>query len=319
MVIHDLIYGTHEIDSPVLVDLIGSQAMQRLKGIAQLGMPDELNFRVGYSRFEHCVGVMLLLRKYGASEEEQVAGLLHDVSHTAFSHVIDFFVADPGTKEGFQDSQHERYIRTTDIPDILARYGYVVERVADYRNFSLLERSTPHLCADRLDYSLRELGSAFTAKILLAITVKEGALVFENEESALVFAREYSRMQREHWGGYESASRFTIFVQVLRRAMELGVIAFDDFWQRDEDVLAKVRAVDDTFIRAGIALLSQRSLAQVPRRPHPIMKKFRFIDPGVIVDGAVVALTSVHSAYAAELELDRQENAKGILIAEFNG
>jgi HD superfamily phosphohydrolase len=32
---------------------------------------------------------MLLVRRLGASLEEQIAALLHDVSHTAFSHVID--------------------------------------------------------------------------------------------------------------------------------------------------------------------------------------------------------------------------------------
>ena len=33
---------------------------------------------------------MLLIKKLGGSVEEQIAGLLHDVSHTAFSHVIDY-------------------------------------------------------------------------------------------------------------------------------------------------------------------------------------------------------------------------------------
>jgi len=49
------------------------------------------------TRFDHSVGVMLLIRKLGAGSspasallKEQVAALLHDVSHTAFSHVIDY-------------------------------------------------------------------------------------------------------------------------------------------------------------------------------------------------------------------------------------
>ena len=41
------------------------------------------------TRYEHSVGVMLLARRVGGGLREQVAALLHDVSHTAFSHVID--------------------------------------------------------------------------------------------------------------------------------------------------------------------------------------------------------------------------------------
>ncbi len=89
MIINDAIYGKYKINEPVLVELIKSRPMQRLKKIAQLGIPDRFYHIRGFSRFEHSLGVMLLLRKLNASLEEQAAGLLHDVSHTAFSHVVD--------------------------------------------------------------------------------------------------------------------------------------------------------------------------------------------------------------------------------------
>ena len=43
--------------------------------------------------FEHSLGVYLLLRRLGADRREQVAGLLHDISHTAFSHAVDFLIS----------------------------------------------------------------------------------------------------------------------------------------------------------------------------------------------------------------------------------
>ena len=39
-----------------------------------------------------------LLKKFGASTEEQIAGLIHDVSHSAFSHCIDY-VLDEGSEK----------------------------------------------------------------------------------------------------------------------------------------------------------------------------------------------------------------------------
>ena len=123
--------------------------MQRLKSIAQFGIPDKYYHLKNFSRFEHCVGVMMLLKKLGATEEEQIAGLLHDVSHTAFSHVVDWVVGE-GKTEDFQDEQHKNYIFSSSIPQILKQYSYDPERITDYHNFGLLEREVPDLCADRV-------------------------------------------------------------------------------------------------------------------------------------------------------------------------
>jgi len=84
MIVNDKLYAKVEITSPVLLELIKSKSMQRLKKIAQHGIPNKYYHYAGGNRFDHCVGVMLLLKRLGTTEEEQVAGLLHDVSHTAF-------------------------------------------------------------------------------------------------------------------------------------------------------------------------------------------------------------------------------------------
>lgn len=89
MLVNDEIYGEYEVEA-VLQDLIQSKPVQRLKGIHQGGASYLVNPKWNVTRYEHSMGVMLLIRRLGGSIEEQIAGLLHDVSHTAFSHVIDF-------------------------------------------------------------------------------------------------------------------------------------------------------------------------------------------------------------------------------------
>jgi uncharacterized protein len=160
MKIQDRVYGEGEIKETVILELMQSRAMQRLKGIAQYGVPDPYYHLNNYSRFEHSVGVMLLLRKLGVGLEEQIAGLLHDVSHTAFSHVVDWVLGD-GKTENFQDEQHEKTLKRSDVPEILRRYGLAVETVTDYHRFGLLERELPDLCADRLDYALTKFLGLF--------------------------------------------------------------------------------------------------------------------------------------------------------------
>ena len=64
MKIIDKVYGMKEIEEPVLIDLINSRAIQRLKGVAQQGVPLKYNPQPPFSRFEHSIGVMILLGKF---------------------------------------------------------------------------------------------------------------------------------------------------------------------------------------------------------------------------------------------------------------
>ncbi len=122
----DRVYGEFEITKPVILELINSQSLQRLKDIDQAGYrslwvkPDVEVGEYDHSRFAHSLGVYLLLRKYDTQLEEQIAGLIHDVSHSAFSHCIDY-VLDSGseTEHNHQDNLFADFIRKTEISAII--------------------------------------------------------------------------------------------------------------------------------------------------------------------------------------------------------
>ena len=86
------IFGTFEVTDSVLLELLETNAMQRLKGVQQAGICYFVKDPYSFTRYEHSVGVCMLCRMFGASLQEQVAALLHDASHTVFSHVGDFFI-----------------------------------------------------------------------------------------------------------------------------------------------------------------------------------------------------------------------------------
>ena len=48
-------------------------------------------------------------------------------------------------------------IKQSSIPAILEKYGYEVENILDTSRWSLLEQPAPALCADRIDYTLRDM------------------------------------------------------------------------------------------------------------------------------------------------------------------
>src|SRR6056297_2651843 len=81
MKIKDRVYGVEEINEPVLIDIINSSEMERLKNVSQLGLPEEYYNRKVFSREEHSLGVLVNLRRIGANLKEQIAGSIHDINH----------------------------------------------------------------------------------------------------------------------------------------------------------------------------------------------------------------------------------------------
>lgn len=313
MIINDKIYGEFDICSEVILELISSKPMQRLKGIAQYGIPDDFYHYKNYSRYDHSVGVMLLLKKLGASEEEQIAGLLHDVSHTAFSHVIDWVVSEGGA-EGYQDEQHSKYILNSEIPAIIKKHGYSVERIIDCHNFGLLERDIPALCADRVDYSLKEFPRNVAVACVSNLIVVDNQIVFANKESANLFAKNFLKLQTEHWGGYEAVVRYRIFANVLRQALKDNVVTMQDFWQDDNFVVDKLIKSGSVNIQDMLNVLKNKPLARLERSDVVVYKKFRHVNPSFIDDGKLVCLKDASQSFSNELEQARKVNSLGIVL-----
>lgn len=61
MIISDVLYGEFEVDQ-VVEELILSKSVQRLKGIHQTGASYLVNKEWNVTRFDHSVGVMLLVK-----------------------------------------------------------------------------------------------------------------------------------------------------------------------------------------------------------------------------------------------------------------
>ena len=105
-------------NEPVLLELISTNAFQRLKGIRFLGAIDYCriprpNGKLGatrFSRYEHSLGVMQLAVQYCSTREVSpsqrrlicTAALLHDIGHPPLSHSIE-----PLFKEAIELDHHK--------------------------------------------------------------------------------------------------------------------------------------------------------------------------------------------------------------------
>lgn len=316
MIINDRLYGTFKITDSLILELIHSQSVQRLKNISQYGVPDEFYHLKNYSRFEHSLGVMLLLKKLGADKKEQIAGLLHDVSHTCFSHVVDWVIGS-GRSEDFQDNQHDQFIKKSELGQILQKAGYSLKEIADHQNFQLLERESPNLCVDRIDYALREFPESIAKQCVEKFVVRNDNIGFSDNNSAYTFADNYLKRQMEHWGGMEAVARYRYFADALKLALEDKTIAFSDFYQKQEnEITAKLKKSKNQRVQKILSLLRKRSLSNIPLGQKRFYKKFRYVDPFVFEDNKPVRLSKLNKKFKAKLEAARRENERGVRIPE---
>jgi uncharacterized protein len=316
----DRIYGEFTIDEPVLIDLINSPYMQRLDRINQFGLPPRFYPYPGFTRFEHSLGVMLLLEKLGASKEEQAAGLIHDVSHTAFSHLVDW-VLGCRENEDFQDKNLREIISVSDIPEILERHGFNHKKISDIESFGLLEKSAPDLCADRVDYALREFNTWAKPDIVSVcideLVAQNEMVVFKSKETAMEFSYAYSKCQREHWGGAECTVRWELFSKVLKTGLIRGIISENEFYKDDESVIERLIESDNDDITKIFDILNKPRLEMRVNKINPefnLKKKFRFVDPYILYNGELRKLSDIEPSYGSFLDKQRSINNDGINV-----
>lgn len=314
MIYQDRIYGEFKIEEPVILELIESRPVQRLKGIAQYGIPDEFYHLSGFSRFEHSIGVMLLLKKFNAGLEEQVAGLLHDISHTAFSHVFDWISGGSDT-EDHQDRTHKDFISRSAIVGILGKYNLDIFKISQIEDYKLLEQKVPNLCADRIDYTFRDAlwGDPATIQDCLNNLVNfNGNIVFTDLKAAELFARNYLRCQTEHWGGREAVGRYYYFSQIMKEALAKNILSPEDFYQDDKFVMGKIYASHDSNLINSLGGLKNKRLGILNNSgKKTIIKKFRYTDPIVLQEGQTTILSNVSLEFKDFLESQRLINSQG--------
>ncbi|GHU00989.1 hypothetical protein FACS1894186_2850 [Alphaproteobacteria bacterium] len=278
----DALYGEFDIPEPVVGELIALPEFQRLRGVSNGGWhPGDPFFAGTVTRYEHSIGVFLLLRKFGAGLAEQLAGLLHDVSHGAFSHCLDYLSADADQQktQTSQDSRHAAFLAGSEFAAVLARHGIAVEEVADESRYGLLESALPDICADRIDYALRQWADfpraelpadASPARLAEALRVADGRFVFRAAESAGEFASAFNRMSQVLWASFGATAALLTTARCLRRALALGLMTRGDLYRMgDMEASALMEASPDPELRRLLADKRRPTADLAPKPGEP--------------------------------------------------
>lgn len=319
-----------DVCDPLIVDLINARVMQRLKDIDQSGIAHYFHDIKPYSRFDHSIGVYHLVKKYGGSYVQQIAALLHDSSHTVFSHTGDWVFRDVGDYFGnksYQDQIHLWYLQKQGVPDLINGQEFKLEDLdPDNRLHTHLEQHYPDMSADRIEYNLH------TGLIFNIITQDEVAeilsfLRFENDKwffidiaSAEKFANLSLKFTVDFWASHFNEALNLWGANILKRALKINLITRDDIhFGIDEKVLEKIKQSDDVEIQYYLKLLKNEKTswtkAQKPNCTHYRKAKFRGIDPLVLRNEKYIRLTETSPSFKKNYDSAKKLVEQGICIS----
>lgn len=295
------LYSIYHSDIPSFLEAFAqTPAVQRLKGVGMNCGCEYTSFPLfrylpPYSRYDHSVGVALIVWHFTQDRTQTVAGLLHDIATPVFAHVVDFMNRDYLKQESTEAGTAERISGSAELQELLRTYAIAPADVYDYHQYPVADNDSPRLSADRLEYSL---GNMLNFGFCPPDTVRQiyaDLTIGKNEEGqdeimfrTLPAAEAFAALALECSRVYVSdADRYAMQMlsEILRGALERGVIAPGDLYATEPEVIEKFR--QDRVVAAQwdeYCALSKtiRTDAPADRRRRIVTKK-RFIDP--MVDG----------------------------------
>ncbi|MBC1306766.1 HD domain-containing protein [Listeria booriae] len=317
----DVLYGEFEIDD-VLESLFKSDAMQRLAGVHQAGAAYLVQKNWTVNRLEHSVGVMLLVKKFGAKLDEQIAALLHDISHTSFSHVVDYLMQDK--EEGYHDSI---FLETLEKNGITAMVDVESLGLDDLTRYTLLEQPSPLLCADRIDYFLRDMlvyGHVSRCEVdafLEALCVIDGRFAITSEEMALWYIRNYERYVSFVLLEPKNVYSAWKMSEILRYAMQKHYIELDLLKQStDNNIIAHLQGIHDTHLQRELATLHPDIAVEINNQTYDFYMtgKTRVVDPLVLTERGVVPISTINKEAQESIQFLEKQFEIGSFIRQIH-
>jgi len=307
------IYGTFEVE-PVIADILATKEMLRLGKINQYGAIYQLYHEFRTTRLEHSIGVFGLLRTLGASLEEQIAGLIHDVSHTAFSHVIDFILGDLQKDISYHEEIADKYLENSQIADCISKHGFDLQKILAFeKGPSLLELDYPDLCADRLDYILCDLHifeiitKEEVENLLFTFVVFENKIVMNDLKSASFLANKVIEGNKKTWNSPYQIYLAKHLSDIVGLALKKKLILKEEIMGTDNRFFRTLHELQDEKIQSKFKNITKKVVVTNDSENYNfhIHTKARVIDPMVLIDGTCVRLS--------KLDKDFENNKKSFL------
>lgn len=323
----DFLSVYHEDIPDFLLVCAQTPAMQRLRevgmscGCEYTGFPRFCNAGA-YSRYEHSLGVALIVWHFTHDPAQALAGLFHDISAPVFAHVIDFLKGDSLRQEATEVGTMSAIAQSPEICAILKELGLTAADVGDYHRYPIADNPSPMLSADRLEYSLQDgisygfLDSDTAAACcwdLTVITNASGApeLAFRTEALAMQFAMAALTCGRVY-ASVEDRYAMQLLSELIQSAMESRVLCEDDLHTTEAAVIQKLTQNPDTQRQwQAYCALSSIRVSDAPLVDglwRKIATKKRYINPLTVHSGRVGEFSLGFREALADFLAEPQDN-----------
>ena len=297
-------------DFPIFIEeLINTPEFKRLSDVGMNCGCEYTSFPIfsngkNYTRYNHSIGVALIIWHFTKDIKQSISGLLHDISSPVFAHVIDFLNGDHETQESTEEKTEEIIENSAEIQAILKKYNLTTEDVKDYHMYTIADNDSPLLSADRLEYTL---GNAYYYGFKSMDEIKDiynDLVVSKNEFgqneisfSTLDKAIEFTSVSLENSKVYTcNVDRFSMqyLADLLKLAVDKNVISLDDLYTIEEKVIiklqkdAELKSKWNDFINLSQIFTSHEK----PENGYwvNIPAKKRYINPLIVNNGRVTDL-----------------------------
>lgn len=253
-----------------------------------------------YSRWDHSMGVGLIVWHFTGSMEQAMAGLLHDIAIPVFAHVVDFLYGDHMKQESTEAGTSQMIRESRALQEVLRKYGLSSEDVEDYHRYPVADNDSPRLCADRLEYTL---GNAVNYGIVSGAKAKEfydnlvvgcneagvDELMFRDGDAALAFA-ETALQCSQIYVADEDRYAMQSLAELLGEAMEKGICKQTDLYGQETQVIDKLRhscMAGSWKAFCGLHEILRSTEPGKTGKWRKIAAKKRCIDPYILGEGRV--------------------------------
>jgi len=259
------------------------EPLQRLAGVGLLCGTDWTplyNNRYFYSRLDHSIGVALILWNFTHDKKQTIAGLLHDVSTPAFSHVSDFRNGDVLKQESTEEENKNIIHSCSELHNLLKEDGIELCDIDDYHRYSIADNEIPRLSADRLEYMFPSgiiLNGSFdiesTSRLYKDICLCYNELdvpelAFESLDCAVEYCRRFCNtgLVLQH---NENKISLQLLADILSLAFELNFLCEKDLFIKSEKQLIDYF---DSICNCQVAKENQSSFKSISKKEN--YKKF---------------------------------------------
>ena len=284
-----------------IIPFLQAPVLQRITGIGQncgTEFSCLYDYKTIFSRFEHSLGVSMIIWNFTKDKKQTLSWLFHDISHSVFSHVGDFILWDAEKQEASEQYITQLLKKDTLIVRELEKLGLSLSDVDDYEKYPIADNPGPQLAADRLEYNLSSAITLGTLNIDEIQEIYTDIHVIKNEYWADELAFKNPRMAEKFWflsinndatnySSPKSVISMSFISEIIKRMLTNNELSHMDLYKlQDSEIIQMMQESKDEQVRNMWKYYQQLSTLKL-YNTEPVTDNYyinsrckkRFVDP----------------------------------------